>query len=304
MLAGGLLWMESAQRRKVEKEHAIEQVAQRKEILRSSEYVAGLVASILHSRLEKLRKMVDEAGESPELRSLLMAHDTDGLNGFLKRFAENRIGPEGYYPFKTSAIFDPDGIMLAHSHTPRLIGETFSRRDYMRGALRLAKERGDAPVYISRIYLSESENLFKFGITRVVRTEGSTGDVIGVVLASITTSRTMGMPHIEDQRYVPVLVGRGDMNPAPEKQAPPEHMIVLHPSYPEAKQLEPDHGPGSPVAFPKDRLDVLMGGQFEDYHDPTGNQYPDYRGRWLAGSAPVKNTEFVVIVQVKYDEAL
>jgi serine/threonine-protein kinase len=304
MLTGGLLWMESAQRRKVEKERVIEQVAQRKEILRSSEYVAVLVASILHNRLEELRKMVDEAGGSPELSSLLMAHYTDGLNGYLKRFAESRIGSEGYYPFKTSAIFDPNGIMLAHSHTPRLIGESFSHRDYMKGALRLAKERGGAPVYISRIYRSESESLFKFGIPRVVRTKGGTGDVIGVILAAITTSRTMGMPHIEDQRYVIVLVGRGDMNPAPGKQAPPKYMIVLHPSYPEAEQLEPDRGPGSPVAFPEDRLAVLTGGQFEDYQDPVGKRDPDYRGRWLVGSAPVKDTEFVVIVQVKYDEAL
>jgi hypothetical protein len=32
--------------------------------------------------------------------------------------------------------------------------------------------------------------------------------------------------------------------------------------------------------------------------------YPRYRGRWLAGIAPVGNTELTVIVQRRYDDAI
>ena len=42
-----------------------------------------------------------------------------------------------------------------------------------------------------------------------------------------------------------------------------------------------------------------MAGTFEDYRDPVGESNPAYPGPWLAGSARVPDTEFVVIVQVK-----
>jgi hypothetical protein len=40
------------------------------------------------------------------------------------------------------------------------------------------------------------------------------------------------------------------------------------------------------------------------YEDPLGEHDEHYRGRWLAGFAPVGNTELVVLVQQRYDEAI
>lgn len=40
------------------------------------------------------------------------------------------------------------------------------------------------------------------------------------------------------------------------------------------------------------------------YEDPVAALHPDYTGRWLAGFAPVGHTEFTVIVQQRYDEAV
>ena len=42
----------------------------------------------------------------------------------------------------------------------------------------------------------------------------------------------------------------------------------------------------------------------DDYRDPVGAALEEYRGRWIAGFAPVGNTRFVVIVQQRYKEAL
>jgi serine/threonine protein kinase len=304
-LLSSLLWYESAQKREVEKMRTVERIARRDETLRSCEYVAGLVASIINNRLEKLRNVVNEVGESPKLRSLLMARDQTGLNKFIKEIARSRIDQDGNYLFETSVIYDPKGIMLAHSLTPELVGKDFSFRDYIRGALRLAKETGGAPVYISRLHLSQSQHIYKFHIARAVRTGGKEGEIIGVFQISITTSQSMGLPHILDSRYKVVLVGPWDMNPAPgEPILTSSHIVVLHPTYPEPKQGKPDFKPANPIAFPQEQFEILKGGKFEDYRDPVGEKDPLYRGRWLVGSAPVKSArEFVVIVQVKYKEA-
>ena len=40
------------------------------------------------------------------------------------------------------------------------------------------------------------------------------------------------------------------------------------------------------------------------YEDPVGAADENYRGRWLAGFSPVGNTELVVIVQQRYDDAI
>jgi hypothetical protein len=40
----------------------------------------------------------------------------------------------------------------------------------------------------------------------------------------------------------------------------------------------------------------------DGYEDPVGATNPAYAGRWLAGFAPVGNTELVVIVQQKREE--
>jgi hypothetical protein len=92
-------------------------------------------------------------------------------------------------------------------------------------------------------------------------------------------------------------------------------VILLHPAY----------SPGDPaVAVPAERLQAVhrpVGGdefQLADprqglrpeeamdaaYEDPVAARYPRYAGRWLAGFAPVGNTEFVVIVQQRYDEVV
>src|SRR5262249_52699155 len=98
------------------------------------------------------------------------------------------------------------------------------------------------------------------------------------------------------------------------RRTPEKYLILLHPGY--------EHGV-DPVDIPKDLLgplldppsgklltlpDATSGGPRQvmnaHYFDPVSKRLPEYSGRWLAGFAPVGNTEMVVIVQQRYDEAI
>jgi hypothetical protein len=57
----------------------------------------------------------------------------------------------------------------------------------------------------------------------------------------------------------------------------------------EFRLTDPDRDPD-----PEQAIDL-------DYRDPLGDRDPSYAGRWLAGFAPVGNTELVVLVQQRYD---
>jgi len=100
----------------------------------------------------------------------------------------------------------------------------------------------------------------------------------------------------------------------PFRLTPEKYLILLHPGY--------EHGV-DPVDMPKETLGLLLnppgGKQLSlpdaasagprqvmdaNYFDPVRERLPQYAGRWLAGLAPVGNTEMVVIVQQRYEEAI
>jgi hypothetical protein len=70
-----------------------------------------------------------------------------------------------------------------------------------------------------------------------------------------------------------------------------EYVVLFHPAY--------EHG-AEPVVFP-----TTLAGRFreapldDDYRDPLGDREPLYASRWLAGSAPVPDTSYFVVVQVR-----
>ena len=60
------------------------------------------------------------------------------------------------------------------------------------------------------------------------------------------------------------------------------------------------------MSLPADRLRPGSTGFLPDdeYADPVATHHPEYAGRWLAGFAPVPDTELVVLVQQPYEEAV
>jgi hypothetical protein len=261
----------------------------REEIHRSVAYAADGVAGLVDARLQELSRAVERTSVDPRLRKILASPDRAGLGEFLKMIhglyddPRRKVArsPEEH-PFKNWFVLDRQGKMLAITAGGNVVGMVFSHRDYHQGAIRLAEQKHTSGVHISRVFKSINDNLYKFGIAAPVRADHDpSAEVLGVLVATVTTDKTMGLPRrLHDERQNAVLLG------VPEGHAPGgDYVILMHPRY----------QPGAvPVPFPAGRL--RLEGE-DDYEDPVGSADPAYAGRWLAGFAPVRDTEFIVVVQ-------
>jgi hypothetical protein len=178
-------------------------------------------------------------------------------------------------------------------------------------------------VHVSRAYRSINDDLYKITLSAVVYDgPDSRSPIVGVVSATLPADATLGSLDLKDSDRTAVLVARVDTNdprknpPAEDEQAP-EYLILVHPSYGDLS----DYGRGKKAeALPREKLrgvaPPMPGDEFvprqrlidaaeafdDGYDDPLGKRNPKYAGRWLAGFAPVGNTELVVIVQQRREE--
>jgi serine/threonine-protein kinase len=288
----GMVWMQSARHRRLQRQHEAQQIARRQELLSSTGHVARLVASMVRDRLDELARTVEEESRPPELAALCAQGGGPGLDAYIIQLAERHGRGIAGSQFEAWAILATDGTMLAHSLNPEVIGTRFDSRDYFRGAIAEDLARGDTCVHLSRVYESRAQAIFKFGISCVIHGAGQRA--AGVLLATVTTDRTMGLPQTVDSRYVPVLMAprEAPIDPA-EPPLGEEYVVLFHPAY--------EHGV-DPVSFPAELVDRFERHPLDAaYRDPLGDRDPRYAGRWLAGSAPVPDTSFVVVVQVRGD---
>src|SRR5262249_33918210 len=141
-------------------------------------------------------------------------------------------------PYATWYVLDRDGRLQALSpppEDPTIIGRDFSRRNYFQGAMRREGERGRAAVHISRGFHAENRGLYKFALSAAV---GDRRDkhipAVGVVAATVTTTKTLGSLQLNDERHTAVLVGRKDTSPPRGEllvEEADEYLILLHPAY-------------------------------------------------------------------------
>jgi serine/threonine-protein kinase len=296
----------------------------RDEILRQNKEMARHVASTVLVHLERLSVAVEKTAEHPELLQCLERKDRRGLEQFIaqvhREFDEPKSGyrqPNEESPFKSWYVLDTEGNILAVSpNNPKILAERFAGRDYFQGALRHGGQSGRSAVHVSRIYLARNDNYYKFALSAPVRDKD--GRLLGVLATTIPTSSTIGSLRLPSERRIAVLVGRQDTNPQEEPAAtepPVRHLILLHPAYhkpgevaleiasPALEKVRPRrHDPLEELRPPGPEATAATD---EQYVDSVGAALePAYAGRWLAGLAPVGNTEFVVIVQQRYDEAI
>jgi eukaryotic-like serine/threonine-protein kinase len=196
--------------------------------------------------------------------------------------------------------------MLGDFPKPTSIGDPFGFRDYHKGAMRHAATArgGRASVHLSRVYRGTDDKLWKIALSIPVRDgDGDDSPALGVLAATLTTTSTLGSLQLDDGKRTAVLVARADKSSTEE-----EYLIMLHPAYEAGTKaialnnprLELIHRPvsGDEFTLPEPRdpgqsIDL-------DYHDPVDAR----QGKWLAGFAPVGNTEYVVIVQQRVENAL
>jgi serine/threonine-protein kinase len=259
------------------------------EILYGVSYAADGVAGLVDARIQELSRAVERTSVDPRLRVILHDPQRKGIERFLDSIHRHYDDPRhkvarspDEHPFKNWFVLDPQGRMLAITAGRNVVGQVFKHRDYYQGAIRLAEQKHTSGVHISRVFRSVNDDLFKFGISAPVRAEHDpAAPVLGVLVATVTTDKTMGLPRrLHDKRQNAVLLG------VAEQSIPgSEYVILMHPRY--ESGAEPVRCPGARVTTEA----------VDDYEDPVGVIYPEYAGRWIAAFAPVRDTEFRVVVQ-------
>jgi serine/threonine-protein kinase len=304
----------------------------REEVLQSNVYAAQGAASMVLWQLELFSEPVVAAAEDGGLRRALKEKDPARSRPKLQQFIEQlqrkyEQPANGFVQlgrgsaFQSWHLLDRKGILVADSSKSKsVVGEDFSRRDYFQGALRHQGQTGRASVYLSRVYRSRNDDIYKFAIAVPVRASADpNSEILGVLSATLTTTSTLGSLELNDRRRTAVLVGRRDTNRLqgpPAAEAAPEYLVLLHPAFrpgEEAIRVSSDRlravhqpRPGVDVfRLPNPKTSVEPGQAIDpDYRDPLATGHPEYEGRWLAGFAPVGNTELVIIVQQRSDSVL
>jgi len=279
-------------------------------------YAAQGVASTVLLQLRRLSNAVERTSEDEDLRRALVENDTEGIQKsieiamtFYNSDPRTRAESNGAEPpFESWIVMNPNGTLLARApYSETVIGVNYAWRDYFQGTMRLAESSAAEGVYISRVIQSEADNLYKCAISALVRADQRRdAPIVGLVVATITT----GSLPLHDEQRTAVLVGRWDKNRRPSdsvQAAQPDDLILLHPAYRRGdpaveiqnavlRNMRKAAGEQHELA-PEETMDDF-------YADPLSARSEKYAGRWLAGFAPVGNTEFVVIVQQPYGEAI
>jgi hypothetical protein len=302
----------------------------RAKILSNNVFAANHLANTILVELWKMAEAVDQTANDPKLRELLRNEDRAGLQVFFEETSRTDperkiVGPDGKSAFHTWHVVDKHGILLADAPTPKVsvVNMPFMGRDYFQGARRHAGVTGRARVHVSRAYKSINDGLYKITLSAVVYDgPDSRSPIVGVVSATLPADATLGSLDLQDPDRTAVLVARVDTNdpskvPPPDDTQAPEYLILVHPGYgdlpeygrgkkAEALPREKLRGVAAPMPgdefVPKQRLLDAAEAVDDVYEDPLGKKHAKYAGRWLAGFAPVGNTELVVIVQQRREE--
>jgi serine/threonine-protein kinase len=286
-------------------------------VCQNNEFAARHVASSLLMRLEQLSEPVLAAAGDDGLRRACGRADDVAAQTALENLFPARSPARA--TFATIYLLNPHARIVAlvgpdRSPARRMVGVEFSGRDYFHGALRHDEESAPRDrIHISRIFRSENDGLDKVAFSCPVKPLGRGRDS-WVLAATITTDATLGLDGLHDQRHKAVLFAPRDTNPPRpgDPYLPSGYVILVHPAFrPGQKSVPfPDGRPGrvplpgeeselrpasGPPPFPAD----------DNYADPVAEDgHPEFSGRWLTGSARVGNTEFIVLIQQGYEEAV
>jgi hypothetical protein len=226
-----------------------------------------------------LSEPVAKEAEYPALRRALRAKDARALQRFCDAIQRKyrRRGAD----YRSWHLLSDRGVLLADSvqGDTDIIGRPFGGRDYFRGALAHAGQRGLASVYVSRVYRSANDGYHKFAITAPVHAGPQAGaPVVGVIAVTLSAASTLGSLRLNDGRRTAALVGRKDTN-APDGgtagDGPPEYLLLLHPAY--------RRGVKEAVRVPGERIREVHNPQpgsvfrLPGDFDPAQARDPDYR---------------------------
>ena len=308
-----------------------------REVRRSLQFEAKHVASRVLWELKTLSDPVEREANDPRLSKLMQQSDSKGLQSYVKSILDKYkpANEKEDYRIQTWYVLDGKGRLLASLPMQQSnIGKYYNWRDYFREALHHAKLAAKSRVHISRVFFSDGDQRPRLAFSAPVFADPDhSGGPLGIVVATTTTAAVLGSLSLEDGGRTVVVVGRrepntprdknsprgtlpADQSPSPSTALLPEFPTLFHPGYPHQPGVFPIEMPGKwiqAVLRPRPN-DECPGNEFwlsdsakdvdDNYRDPLGIKDSKYGGRWLAAFAPVGDTELVVVVQQKYDEAI
>lgn len=281
-------------------------------VLLGNVHAAQGIANTVLWQFATLGESVATLSQDTRIKTALSQSDTNRLKGMVEEFCRlNAVGDQGH--FNTLVIEDANGKALAHG--PRqfnIDGLIFAGRDYFQGArTHPPGSTGRDAVHVSRVFHSQDDGLYKLAVAAPVWDQGR---FLGVVAATIKLRQDLGHPLGDSMRTV-ALVAPLDLNSRERPaSANPERIytVVLHPAL-EATNVSiqipqgvirgaqaPAPG-GAFVLRTPTPPETLMN---PAYRDPCEILSPKWGGTWLAGFAPVGNTECVVVVQQRESDTL
>lgn len=285
----------------------------RREVLESNKYAARNVANTLRGQLMRWGRAVANVAADEEL---LLALETGAETSELQRYINGKhryyASPEGGLVtsgqpslFTNWFVLDRRGVALARS--PRLadfLGKDYGFRDYFQGAIHARV----GAIHISHVYLSENDKLYKFAFSSPIRRPDTDDPPLGVLVATVATDSSFGLPYLNDEHRKAALVGPLDPQRGAEVRPRrlPDDVILVHPAYaePGKRAVAVESGPLRGVRShagggrrDDSRREPPVAGE-DAFHDPL------FGGRWLAAFAPVPDSEFVVIVEQRYEDAV
>ncbi len=277
---------------------------------------AAMVAGTVLVQLRDLGEVVAFSASDPWLETAIRRGDAQMLRLFCEAlYRENDIWggnyPKHNSPFDTWFVLDVKGTLIAQGGKSevKILGEDYAFRDYFIGARQLA-ELEARTTYVSKVFRSENDGNYKFALSTPIYDKR--GEPIGVLVAAVAAAAHLGSLVIDDPDSTAALVGPRDS----ERGEAPEaaHVVLLHPEY--------EYGEGDLLTSAEvdwldrasrgpERIDDPLGlppptrmTASDDYYDSAADDHPVFRGRQIAGFAPVGNTGFVVVVQTPYAELL
>jgi len=201
-------------------------------------------------------------------------------------------------------------------------------RDYYHGAKRRSAYGEFRAVHISHVYFSASRDYYKFAISAAFKVND---DFDGVLAVTLEQGEQLSLAQFPN--HLVALAGPYDKHKITDKppKATPEYAVFVHPAYSQVEDVAIFDGK-TPLPSAQERSEFDFDRRASDklepnlqYTDPVVRKAEDvlndaeamqkdrekaqkikdtYGKRWIAGFAPVANTDLMVIVQEDYKSSV
>ena len=286
----------------------------REAVCRGNEYAARGIAATVLWRLGELGDAVSATAADRTLHDAVNRRDWDAVRAVLAHRQRTPIPSAPDRPaFVTVFLLDPKGTIRSEFPRGTVEGKNFQGRDYFHRTLGYANRTGRDAVHVSRVFESENDGLDKLALAVPFR-PGGPRTPVWVLGATITTDSSLGLDSLHDGRRQTILLAARDRNrprELPAAPASPEYVVLVHRGYKPGQRSVPFRsGVVRPATAGPDEPELQLpggGASFapdDAFTDPLAEVRPEYAGKWLAGSAPVGNTELVVLVEERYEDAV